>query len=106
MARRIGTRARAVGLRAWMMACGAAIGIACSSAEQGGGDASCVPGMQVTCGCPGGDEGVQVCGFDGFAYEPCQCGDFDEGEDSGTSSGGDESTTGDACGNGFADPGE
>lgn len=35
--------------------------------------ANCVPGAQVTCACPHGDAGVQVCDDDGRRFEPCQC---------------------------------
>jgi hypothetical protein len=33
--------------------------------------ASCVPGRQLACGCPGGGIGVQLCGADGRGFGPC-----------------------------------
>lgn len=98
------------GLWGWML--GTTIGLGCGDAG-GGEDAMCVPGMQVSCGCPGETQGVQVCSADGTFYEVCQCGDVGDGsgdDGSGSSTGDDaaEGTgeTGDLCGNGFPDPGE
>lgn len=34
---------------------------------------ACVPGQQVTCACPGGVSGTQVCTSDGSAYAECRC---------------------------------
>ncbi len=31
----------------------------------------CIPGVQVTCGCPGGGQGAQVCKDDGSGFEAC-----------------------------------
>lgn len=36
---------------------------------------ACTPGQQVNCGCPGGDQGTQICLADGSGYGTCQCGD-------------------------------
>ena len=52
----------------------ALVGLApgCSS---GSAEAQCVPGVQVTCPCPGGRTGVQVCNPDGTGFAACQsCG--------------------------------
>lgn len=44
----------------------------------GGGEASdgyaCEAGRQVSCPCPGGGDGAQVCADDGQAYGACECG--------------------------------
>lgn len=37
----------------------------------GGGEPVCVPGMQISCDCPGGAKGVQVCTDDGSRYGEC-----------------------------------
>jgi hypothetical protein len=34
---------------------------------------ACVPGQQVACACPGGQQGVQACDVDGARYLPCIC---------------------------------
>lgn len=34
---------------------------------------ACVPGKQVACACPGGEQGVQACDADGSRYLPCIC---------------------------------
>ena len=62
------------------------------------GDAgnACVPGMQSSCACPGGTDGVQVCLPDGSGLDMCDCPAADTGDD----------TTGgppDMCGNGECD---
>ena len=42
-------------------------------------DAVCVANATLTCTCPGGDEGTQVCAADGNGFvAPCVCGDVDE----------------------------
>lgn len=33
----------------------------------------CEPGKQITCPCPGDQEGAQACKDDGTGYKPCQC---------------------------------
>lgn len=33
----------------------------------------CVPGQQVSCACPGGTSGAQVCSSDGARFEACTC---------------------------------
>jgi len=33
----------------------------------------CVPGREVSCACPGGETGVQVCDEEGARYLPCVC---------------------------------
>lgn len=67
----------------------------------------CVPGMQTTCACGGGVEGVQVCAPDGQGLEPCECpsGTGDDGMSDDTTGDG---TTGapEPCGNGTCDEDE
>src|SRR5690348_1349021 len=47
----------------------------------------CVPGMQITCSCPGGGSGVQVCNGAGTAYGDCTgCPASPSGGDMGTDS--------------------
>lgn len=41
-------------------------GAACRSKE-------CVPGQQIACACPGGEQGAQTCDQDGSGYLPCVC---------------------------------
>jgi hypothetical protein len=36
---------------------------------------ACVPGQQIACACPGGEQGAQVCDEDGSKYLPCACED-------------------------------
>lgn len=43
-----------------------------TSGQGGGSGATCVPGEQVSCGCPGGGTGAQVCLSDGSAFGPCE----------------------------------
>lgn len=40
--------------------------ISCKSKE-------CVPGQQIACACPGGNQGVQACDTEGTKYLPCIC---------------------------------
>lgn len=40
--------------------------IGCKSKE-------CVPGQQIACACPGGNQGVQACDAEGSKYLPCIC---------------------------------
>ena len=104
-----------------VVAMGLALG--CAGSDEGGGDAPmfgtttdasttgtapdpdasdddsssvCVPGMQTSCACPDGEDGIQVCDADGAGLGPCECSD---------DSGGDTSTGGppDLCGNGSCD---
>lgn len=90
------------------------IALACGGGEGGGDDdaTACTPGMQVTCPCPDGSTGVQVCELNGGFYEACMCGAAtDSGMGSGTESDSDsdsnsDSTGEDLCGNGIEDPGE
>lgn len=49
----------------------------------------CTPGAQVTCPCPGGGSGAQVCAASGDGYGTCSCGAADAG-------GADVVTVGDA----------
>lgn len=54
--------------------------------------ASCVPGQQTSCACPGGAPvGVQVCAFDGSSYGACM--GCDDGSSSAAGSSGSESTS-------------
>ncbi len=60
------------------------------------GTNACVPGMQSSCACPGGVDGVQACLADGSGFEACDCPTADTGDD----------TTGgppDMCGNAVCD---
>src|SRR5688572_4166961 len=42
--------------------------------------AGCMPGQQVSCACPGGGEGVQICEADGSAFGVCMgCDDASSG---------------------------
>jgi hypothetical protein len=90
------------------------IASACGDGEGDGdgGAGTCVPGQQVTCGCPGGGEGIQVCTPDGAAYGPCSCGDETdtagqtESDTEVESASGDGTTGGTTCGNGVEEPGE
>jgi hypothetical protein len=34
---------------------------------------ACVPGQQVACACPGGEQGVQACDAEGSRFLPCIC---------------------------------
>jgi hypothetical protein len=44
----------------------------CASDQGDTGTAvSCVPGQQISCGCPGSGQGSQVCNADGKSYGPC-----------------------------------
>jgi len=36
-------------------------------------EATCVPGQQISCACPGGAEGIQVCADDGERLSACDC---------------------------------
>ncbi|MEM9458722.1 MAG: choice-of-anchor J domain-containing protein [Myxococcota bacterium] len=38
-----------------------------------GGGTLCTPGQQVSCGCPGGGSGAQVCASDGNSFGECMC---------------------------------
>jgi hypothetical protein len=90
--------------------------LACGTSNGGpttGVHTPCTPGQQVNCGCPGGDQGIQVCNDAGSGFETCDCGDaavvqpgFDAtthtdgssgsssgGQDAGSSSGGQDSST-------------
>ena len=83
----------------------------CSSSEgRDDGAASCVPGAQVECGCPGGEAGVQACRADGMSYDACVCGEGKATSSTmGSESGSDESTnsTGGAnCTDAIEQPGE
>ncbi len=43
-------------------------------ASMGGqGSEACVPGAQVACACPGGEQGVQQCNDDGNGFGSCSC---------------------------------
>jgi hypothetical protein len=53
--------------------------------------AGCTPGQQVSCACPGGGDGVQVCEADGSAFGVCM-GCDDAGTGSSTSVVGDSTT--------------
>jgi len=92
--------------------CGLAAACGDEDGEGSGSGASCVPGQQVACACPGGGDGVQVCTLDGNAFGPCACGDATEGDaqtESDTeidSASGDVTTGEPTCGNGVEDPGE
>ena len=101
---------------------GLVAGLALSLASCGGADENddagigCTPNASVTCACPNGDMGAQVCLPDGSAFQPCSCsggddgndteGDDDDDETEGVDAGMDESTGGPACGDGVEDPGE
>ncbi len=52
---------------------------ACSANDAATEPESCVPGRQVTCPCPGGAEGVQVCNPDGKSFGACACASADSG---------------------------
>ncbi|HMY21708.1 MAG TPA: peptidoglycan DD-metalloendopeptidase family protein, partial [Polyangium sp.] len=59
-------------------------------------DDPCIAGMQVTCPCPGGVDGVQVCRFDGNGFDACDCPDTNGA----SSSSGQGGTGGVSSGNG------
>jgi hypothetical protein len=75
-----------------------------SGSDEGG---VCVPGMQSSCACPGGIDGVQVCNGDGSGFDSCECpqGTGDDGPSDDTTGDG---TTGEPepCGNGTCDADE
>ncbi|MEM9453904.1 MAG: hypothetical protein AAGF11_06975 [Myxococcota bacterium] len=52
---------------------------------------ACIPGQQITCPCPGGGDGVQICMQNGAGYGPCQCDVV--GDDTTTGPGESDSTT-------------
>lgn len=71
---------------------------AASCTNDPGTAASCMPGHQINCGCPGGGmSGVQICGADGLGFGACiGCGDDDSGGSGGsggTGSGEDSGVT-------------
>jgi hypothetical protein len=90
------------------------IAVACGDGEGDGdgGAGGCVPGQQVVCPCPGGEQGVQVCSPDGSTFGPCSCGAATESAgqtESDTeveSASGEGTTSAETCGNGVEDPGE
>jgi hypothetical protein len=55
--------------RAFLLSLGLLIALVAAACA----DDACTPGAQVSCDCPGGDEGVQVCAADGNSYEACSC---------------------------------
>lgn len=62
-----------------------------------GGSPACTQGQQISCACPAGNSGVQVCAPDGMGYGPCEC-----GGDGGNSAGGEGDSPGpDADGDGW-----
>lgn len=38
------------------------------------GETACVPGVQISCACPNGGRGSQVCADSGARFRPCACG--------------------------------
>lgn len=66
-------------LMSWMIAGVVALSGAVAEAQDGAepGTAkprACVPGIQISCPCPGGaPPGVQVCDGEGARYSPCEC---------------------------------
>lgn len=103
---------RLLGGLALGLLCGIAVACGDGDGEGSGSGASCVPGQQVACACPGGSDGVQVCTLDGASFGPCACGDPTGGEDATAgeteidSASGDGTTGDSTCGNGVEDPGE
>lgn len=75
--------------------------------DTGGSGSTCTPNQQVSCDCPGGTKGVQVCNEDGRSFSACDCGGSTGGGGAGggTTGGAGGGTTG-LCGNGMIDPGE
>lgn len=73
-----------------------------TAGSESGEEMVCTPGVQVTCPCPDGSAGVQVCNADGTGLEACECGgESDSVDDTGPSeSSGEPETTGepDPCG--------
>lgn len=46
---------------------------ATGTASASGTGMACIPGMSISCACPEGDAGAQVCEPDGMSYGPCTC---------------------------------
>ncbi len=64
-----------------LAACGGGTATTSStSTSTGAGGRACIPGAQVSCACPGGQQGVQTCNPDGSALEACEgCAPADAG---------------------------
>jgi len=64
-------------------------GCASTSSQPFSNSTACTPGASVSCTCPTGSTGAQVCAADGSGYGACDCaGVSDEGSDSGSDSSG------------------
>jgi hypothetical protein len=66
----------------WLL--GLSLAIACSTKSQ----QACLPGAQVSCACPSGVSGVQICDETGHKYLGCQCSSSSIGGSGGSSSSG------------------
>lgn len=76
-----------------------------TTATSSSGGRVCVPGAQVSCACPGGKQGVQLCKPDGSGLEACQGCASGSGGGGGTSTSSSTGTGGStSCGNTATDP--
>jgi hypothetical protein len=64
--------------RLWKALAGALVLAACggggsgSPTSSGAGARACTPGAQLSCACPGGQQGIQLCKPDGSGLDPCE----------------------------------
>lgn len=70
-----------------------------ASSTSTGGPLACIPGQQIACPCPGGEEGAQACREDGSGFGPCLgCDTEGEGGSGATTGSGGDGGSGGAGG--------